>query len=175
MTTLHGFKAVLDRLTEFMDALDEAEELPHPEVVQKGDEVVLNNVTITTPNGRVLVKNLAFDVQPGEALLIRGPSGTGKTTILRTVAGLWPYAEGDITCPKEDALFLSQKPYLPEGHLIDVLYYPFHSPDNAHEEAIKVLELVNLGHLVHRIDEVNNGCISYRSGSSNALPLDVCY
>ncbi|CAM5204414.1 ABC transporter ATP-binding protein/permease [Oligella ureolytica] len=151
-----GFKAVLDRLTEFMDALDEAEELPHPEVVQKGDEVVLNNVTITTPNGRVLVKNLAFDVQPGEALLIRGPSGTGKTTILRTVAGLWPYAEGDITCPKEDALFLSQKPYLPEGHLIDVLYYPFHSPDNAHEEAIKVLELVNLGHLVHRIDEVNN-------------------
>lgn len=34
-------------------------------------------------------------------------------------------AEGDIVCPKDDALFLSQKPYLPEGHLIDVLYYPY--------------------------------------------------
>ena len=151
-----GFKAVLDRLTQFMDALDEAEDLPHPEIVQRGDEVALNNVTITTPNGRVLVKNLDFEVQQGEALLIRGPSGSGKTTILRTVAGLWPYAEGDMTCPKDGSLFLSQKPYLPEGHLIDVLYYPFHAPDNAREEAIKVLELVNLGHLVHRIGEVNN-------------------
>ena len=151
-----GFKAVLDRLTEFMGAVHEAEELPHPEVVQKGDEVLLSDVTISTPAGRVLVKNLGFEVQPGEALLIRGPSGSGKTTILRTVAGLWPYAEGNITCPKDEALFLSQKPYLPEGHLIDVLYYPFHAPDNAREDAIKVLEEVNLGHLIHRIDEVNN-------------------
>ncbi len=151
-----GFKAVLDRLTQFMDALDEAEDLPHPNIIQRGDEVALNNVTITTPNGRVLVKNLGFDVQQGEALLIRGPSGSGKTTILRTIAGLWPYAEGEMICPKDGSLFLSQKPYLPEGHLIDVLYYPFHAPDNAREEVIKVLELVNLGHLVHRIDEVNN-------------------
>lgn len=151
-----GFKAVLDRLTEFMGAIDEVEELPHPEVVQNADQVAMRNVTISTPGGRRLVENLSFEVEPGEALLIRGPSGTGKTTILRTMAGLWPYAEGDITCPKEDALFLSQKPYLPEGHLIDVLYYPFHAPENAHEEAIKVLETVHLGHIVHRIDEVNN-------------------
>ena len=151
-----GFKAVLDRLTEFMGAIDEVEELPHPEVVQNADQVAMRNVTISTPGGRRLVENLSFEVEPGEALLIRGPSGTGKTTILRTMAGLWPYAEGDITCPKDDALFLSQKPYLPEGHLIDVLYYPFHAPENAHEEAIKVLETVHLGHIVHRIDEVNN-------------------
>ena len=151
-----SFKAVLDRLTEFMDSIHEAEELPHPEIVKKDNEVLLHNVTIATPSGRVLVKDLDVDVQPGEALLIRGPSGSGKTTILRTVAGLWPYAEGDITCPQEEALFLSQKPYLPEGHLIDVLYYPFHAPKNAHEEATKVLELVNLGHLVPRIAEVNN-------------------
>ena len=151
-----GFKAVLDRLTEFMGAIDEVEELPHPEVVQNADQVAMRNVTISTPGGRRLVENLSFEVDPGEALLIRGPSGTGKTTILRTMAGLWPYAEGDITCPKDDALFLSQKPYLPEGHLIDVLYYPFHAPENAHEEAIKVLETVHLGHIVHRIDEVNN-------------------
>ncbi|WP_432785186.1 Vitamin B12 transport ATP-binding protein BacA [Oligella sp. MSHR50489EDL] len=151
-----GFKAVLDRLTEFMGAIDKAEQLPHPEVAQNADEVNLKHVTIRTPNGRVLVSDLDLNVEAGEALLIRGPSGSGKTTILRTVAGLWPYAEGDITCPKEEALFLSQKPYLPEGNLIDVLYYPFHAPDNAHEEAVKVLELVNLGHLVHRIDEVNH-------------------
>ena len=151
-----GFKAVLDRLTEFMGAIDKAEELPHPEVRQQADEVDLQQVTISTPNGRVLVRDLDLQVQAGDALLIRGPSGSGKTTILRTVAGLWPYAEGRITCPKDEALFLSQKPYLPEGHLIDVLYYPFHAPDNAREEAIKVLELVSLGHLVHRIDEENH-------------------
>lgn len=151
-----GFKAVLDRLTQFMDAVKEAEDLPHPEVYQDGDKVRLSYVTITTPNGRVLVQDLAFNVEQGEALLIRGPSGSGKTTILRTVAGLWPYAEGDIVCPKDDALFLSQKPYLPEGHLIDVLYYPYHVPEGAHEEALKVLDLVNLGHLKHRIDEENN-------------------
>lgn len=151
-----GFKAVLDRLTEFMGAIDKAEELPHPEVRQQADEVDLQQVTISTPNGRVLVRDLDLQVQAGDALLIRGPSGSGKTTILRTVAGLWPYAEGRITCPKDEALFLSQKPYLPEGHLIDVLYYPFHAPDNAREEAIKVLELVSLGHLVNRIDEENH-------------------
>lgn len=119
-----SYRATLDRLTGFTSAIDESYELPRPNMQAQGARIALNNLTIKTPAGLVLIEKLNLEMQAGEPLLIRGSSGAGKTTLLRAIAGLWPYCEGVIIRPEHGALFLSQKPYIPLGSLRDALYYP---------------------------------------------------
>lgn len=46
--------------------------------------------------GRVVFRDLSFELAPGEALLVTGPNGAGKTSLLRQVAGLLPLAGGGL-------------------------------------------------------------------------------
>ncbi|RQW25395.1 ABC transporter ATP-binding protein/permease [Rhodobacteraceae bacterium CH30] len=146
-----GYRAVLDRLTGFVDAIEQADSLPSPQISTRGDVLTLSALNIQTPQGRILLGDANLTIKPGEPLLIRGRSGSGKTTLLRAIAGLWPYCEGHIIRPEGRSIFLSQKPYLPQGTLRDALYYP--SAAEAGDEAAKILALVQLGHLSSRLDE----------------------
>jgi len=120
-----GYRAVLNRLTGFLDSMDAAALLPAAHIVPSRHSVDIAGLTVSTPSQVVLVENLNLKLDAATALLIRGRSGVGKTTLLRAVAGLWPYAEGEVTRPVgADALFLPQKPYLPLGSLRGALYYP---------------------------------------------------
>lgn len=49
--------------------------------------------------GRTLLRGLSIQLKPGEALVLTGPNGTGKTTLLRAIAGLVRPDEGSITAP----------------------------------------------------------------------------
>lgn len=119
-----SYRATLDRLTGFTSAIEQSRELPSPDIRTDGNRLALENLSITTPSGSLLMRQLNLEIEPGKPLLIRGPSGSGKTTLLRAIAGLWPYSEGIITRPEQGTLFLSQKPYIPLGTLRDALYYP---------------------------------------------------
>lgn len=46
--------------------------------------------------GRTLFSGLSFDLMPGDTLILRGPNGSGKTSLLRLLAGLLPAAGGEI-------------------------------------------------------------------------------
>ena len=46
--------------------------------------------------GRAVVEHVSFDAKPGELLALMGASGSGKTTILRAIAGLEPITRGAI-------------------------------------------------------------------------------
>lgn len=145
------YRAVVDRLAGFHDNLRGTAALTLPTVRENANALVLNRVTVNRPDGHALTRELTLRLEPGEALLIRGPSGTGKTTLLRTLAGLWPFATGESERPGGSAaLFLSQQPYLPIGSLRQALAYPAETVDDA--TARSVLERVNLAHLAERLD-----------------------
>lgn len=154
------YRATLDRLTGFTKAVADAAALPTPDVQAAPGRLALEGLSVSTPSGIPLLKDLGLEVRPGHALLIRGPSGSGKTTLLRAIAGLWPYCTGTIVRPEDDVLFLSQKPYLPLGSLRDALLYPKQSliRDTAtvdHDRRVELtLDQVQLGHLAGRLDEV---------------------
>ncbi|MDJ0858030.1 MAG: heme ABC exporter ATP-binding protein CcmA [Dinoroseobacter sp.] len=65
-------------------------------------ELVVKNVACARGSLRV-IEGVSFTLRAGEALVLRGPNGIGKTTLLRTIAGLQPALEGQIELP-EDAV-----------------------------------------------------------------------
>ena len=89
-----------------------------------------------------MLKQLNLTLTDGQRLLIQGPSGIGKTTLLRTIAGLWLDSDGKIYCPQQ-TLFLSQKSYLPQGSLRATLYYPKPYPTTESTNAVDVLKSVH--------------------------------
>ncbi|KAK4537315.1 hypothetical protein CDCA_CDCA12G3340 [Cyanidium caldarium] len=89
------------------------------------------SASASEPERRVLFTDLTLALQPGERLLISGPSGVGKSSLLRAIAGLWRSGSGVIQrAPTEDTFFLPQKPYCTLGTLRQNLMYPS-MPDDA--------------------------------------------
>jgi putative ATP-binding cassette transporter len=120
--------AVIERLGSFCEVL-EAESVgarKSPiEVTEDRTRVAFEGLTLLTPrDGRLLVKDLSVEVPQGQRLLILGPSGSGRTTLLRAAAGLWATGQGRVVRPPAgEALFLPQRPYLRAGPLRDQFLY----------------------------------------------------
>ena len=148
------YRATLDRLNGFLDANEAARALPSVHAEPLADAMELKDVTVTRPDGSMLLRNLNLQMRAGQALLIKGPSGSGKTTLLRALAGLWPYAQGHVRRPQgAAALFLSQRPYLPLGDLRGAVAYPGQAQPQDDARLAEALRQVNLGHLAQRLDE----------------------
>jgi len=80
---------------------------------------------IASPAGATMLEEKKIEIKAGEHVLIVGESGTGKTLLFRTLAGLWPWGAGRVTRPKgEELLYMPRRPYLPPGTLREVLAYP---------------------------------------------------
>jgi putative ATP-binding cassette transporter len=158
-----GYRAAIVRLHGLVTANEEARALPRMTVEDSADGgVELDGVAVTTPAGHPIVDGLDVRLARGASLVITGSSGTGKTTLLRSLAQMWPYASGTVRLPSgEDtgpignqAMFLSQLPYAPLGDLRAVICYPS-GPDAFGDSAIRdALDVVALGHLATRLDEV---------------------
>jgi vitamin B12/bleomycin/antimicrobial peptide transport system ATP-binding/permease protein len=147
------YRAVLIRLNGLLDADAEARELPRVDV-EPGDDLDVHNLTVRLPDDRVLVQDLDLHLTAGDSLFVTGRSGAGKTTLLRSLADLWPYADGTVRRPLgDDALFLSQQPYVPLGNLRTALAYPGPAADIDDARAAAVLRQVQLPHLVDQLDE----------------------
>ena len=155
--TFAQYRATLDRLTGFLDANDQARALPHVQRVNQADALDIRRMQVMRPDGHALLSDFELSLKPGDSLLIKGPSGCGKTTLLRAVAGLWPYAEGEVRCPGgTEALFLSQRPYLPLGMLRTAVAYPAIGLPDDDERLSQALREVNLGHLADKLEDSND-------------------
>jgi len=113
----------------------------------------LESLTLCPPQSeRVLIKDLTLAVQPGDALLITGDSGCGKSSLLRAIAGLWHKGSGTIHHPpREECFFLPQQPYLQPGTLRSQLIYPSAETALSDAQLLDILEQVHLPYLAERV------------------------
>jgi putative ATP-binding cassette transporter len=116
-------------------------------------QVALEDVTVLTPNTqRTLVEHLSVHLPPHACLIIVGPSGVGKSSLLRAIAGLWQQGTGLIRRPALDAmLFLPQRPYMILGSLRAQLLYPATSQAVSEDTLRHVLAQVHLAELPARV------------------------
>jgi len=146
-----NYRAVMTRLIGFMDNIDHAQKLPEVSTQHIGQHLRVENLMVKSMTGHALFDTVNLDLAPGEALLVSGPSGVGKTTLLRSLAGLWPYVDGQVTYPEVGSnFFLPQKPYMPLGSLRNALHYP-NAPEFSEHDA-DLLTQVHLGHLIGKLD-----------------------
>lgn len=148
--------------------------LPSPEIRFK-------KVSVFTPTGQALIKNLTLSISAGTNLLITGPNGSGKSSLIRCLSGLWRSFDGEIARPSS-VLFLPQQPYLPYGNLQDQIMYPLTSAESLlglpssqkgrnnvgaaaqieNDQLLDILRTVELQYLVNRPDIADSLSIATR-------------
>lgn len=142
-----------------LDALERAERGDGIGRIKRGETegeamLSLNDFSVTLDDGTAVVGETEVVIGPGERLLVAGESGTGKSTLVRAIAGLWPWGGGSVNLHPDRRLFmLPQKPYIPSGTLRRAIAYPGAAEDWNPEQICEALHKVGLDHLKEKIEE----------------------
>jgi len=119
-----------------------------------GAALRLRDLSVTLDDGTAVLDDTDIAIKPGERVLIAGESGTGKSTLVRAIAGLWPWGGGTIEVQKGAKLMLlPQRPYIPIGTLRRAVVYPDAPDSRSLEEVAEAFERVGLKHLIDRIED----------------------
>ncbi|MEK6210527.1 MAG: ABC transporter ATP-binding protein/permease [Pseudomonadota bacterium] len=173
--TFAAWKATADRLLGFHYAIEKArEDVQQQSGVRQAqddsEELVLDNVALSLPNGQPLISASSATIKSGESLLISGPSGAGKSTLFRAIAGIWPFGDGRMRMPAGfRVLFLPQRPYLPLGAIRDVVSYPASPVEFSDEQIKEVLNAVGLPQLVDRLDDHQHWSMQLSPGEQQRI------
>ncbi|MBV9633764.1 MAG: ABC transporter ATP-binding protein/permease, partial [Methylobacteriaceae bacterium] len=160
--SLADFKAVLNRLTSFDEAIERARALgQRAQLIESAPapnrSVEVADLSLNLPDGRLIVEQGNFALAPQEPTLVTGPTGSGKSTVFRALAGIWPYAQGHVIIPAgARVLLLPQRPYIPIGTLRAALAYP--AAADAYEDAAvrDALAAVQLQDFESKLDTEEN-------------------
>jgi len=139
--------ATTRRLQGFMEAMDSVVLTSH--ALQRGPSqdgaLHVCDLVVRSPDGRALLDIPGLRIGQGETVWLSGVSGLGKSTLLKTLAGLWPYAEGQVMLPQGNLCFMPQQVYMPLSTLLSAAVYPADPDSVPRETVVRLLRAVGLG------------------------------
>ncbi|WP_184707160.1 ABC transporter ATP-binding protein/permease [Rhizobium lusitanum] len=159
---LADWNASAHRVASLMTSLDGLERAEANDTLgrikhgETGDEAMLclNDLSVTLDDGTSVVKETEVEIDPGERVLVAGESGTGKSTLIRAISGLWPWGHGSVNVHPDSRLFmLPQRPYIPSGTLRRAVAYPRAADDWTTDEIKAAIGKVGLDYLDDKIEE----------------------
>jgi putative ATP-binding cassette transporter len=153
------WKAIVDRLAQFEAAMAVVDTYRDPLaniafVETPSPELAIDHLTVRLASGDPIASVQKVTLAPGEGLLVSGPSGSGKSSLFRALAGLWPLGDGMIRLPEGGhVLALPQRPYFPLGTLRQALTYPTLAEAVDDTVLRESMAAAGLSHLSERLDE----------------------
>ena len=169
-STLAAWRATADRLTSFEESVRAQEQRTPTLEHSTGEGVATEGLDVALPAGGLLLSGVDLSARAGDHVLLKGPSGSGKSSLLRTLAGIWPFARGRLVAPG-DAMVIPQQPYFPDGRLRDALAYPEPASRYSDDALRKALDDALLPQLAPRLDDEDAWSQKLSGGERQRLAL----
>jgi putative ATP-binding cassette transporter len=171
--SLAEWRAIVDRLATFHRAIVKARAETHggfTNTASADATVRLKDITMLLPDGSKLLEGADLTFTPGHSVVITGRTGSGKSTLFRVLAGIWPFGHGAIEVPP-NAFFLPQRPYIPLGTLRHVITYPSAVDAFSQDDIAQALTDAGLPQLICRVDYDDNWSQRLSGGEQQRIAL----
>lgn len=155
-SSLAEWRANVIRLAMFQRMMARAREYEQTierQTIPDLSDMILQNVDVFKPDSSILLQNVSLTLPHGQSIALAGPSGIGKSTLLRVMANIWPFASGCIQQPQLRMMFMPQRPYLPLGNLKQILCYPLEAENYDDTVLQQILRQIGLPQLAPRLKE----------------------
>jgi putative ATP-binding cassette transporter len=153
------WKAIIDRLYQLENAMIAVDAATAATtgiqlVTDRESGVSIRNLVLSATEKEGIAHLPALDIAAGEHLLIEGPSGSGKSCLLRAISGIWPFGSGRIARPAPSRVIaLPQRRYFPLGTLRQAVAYPTLAATFTDADIKDAMIAAGIGALAHRLDE----------------------
>lgn len=114
----------------------------------------LDGLCVGLADGAPLVDCITTRVKLGEKVLLVGDSGTGKSALVRALAGVWPWSKGGIVRPQSaEICVIPQRPYVPAGSLRSAVTYPLPPDCVGQDRIVDALMAAGLGRFLPKLED----------------------
>ena len=186
MTEIQKMAAAGERVFEFLDAKDE-EVVETTEVIEnKEGNVIFDHVRFGYVEDQIIIKNFTSDVKKGEMVAIVGPTGAGKTTMVKLLMRFYDLNGGSISIDGKDISKLSkeelrsyftmvlQDTWLFKGTIMENLRYG--RLDATDEEVIEAAKAAHIHHFIKTLPggydmELNEDASNISQGQKQLLTI----
>jgi putative ATP-binding cassette transporter len=121
------------------------------------DAVELHELRLMRPSGEIVIERAHARFEPGDRIIVSGAAGVGKSSLLRSLAGLWLWGEGEIRVPHgKQVSYVAANPFLQAGRLSDIICFPRGLEAYSTAACLRALEICGADHLAERLDEVDH-------------------